>query len=71
VLAWARQGLWRGVRALGLREDDEVLAYHHGSEIEALLQAGLRPRFYDGSDDLEPGEAALDRVIGPTRGRST
>lgn len=67
VLAWARQGLWHGVRALGLRDGDEVLvpAYHHGSEVEALVQAGLRPRFYDAPDGLEPDEAKLDRMIGP------
>lgn len=67
VLAWARQGLWHGVRALGLRGGDEVLmpAYHHGSEVEALVQAGLRPRFYDAPDGLEPDEATLDRMIGP------
>jgi len=68
LLAWARQGLWRGVRAIGLRDGGEVLvpAYHHGSEVEALVQAGLRPRFYDAPDGLEPDEATLDRMIGPS-----
>src|SRR5205823_10573872 len=39
----ARHGLWLGVRALGLGPGDEVLvpAYHHGSEVEALVRAGV------------------------------
>jgi dTDP-4-amino-4,6-dideoxygalactose transaminase/CelD/BcsL family acetyltransferase involved in cellulose biosynthesis len=67
----ARHGLVVGVRALGLRSGDEILvpAYHHGSEVEALLRMGLVPRFYEATDTLEPDEAELDRLRGPaTRG---
>jgi len=68
LLAWARQGLWHGALALGLTEGDEVLvpAYHHGSEVEALIQTGLLPRFYDAPDGLEPDEATLDRLVTPS-----
>jgi len=44
---FARNALWTAVRALGL-EGKEVLlpAYHHGVEVEALVDAGMIPRFY-------------------------
>jgi len=41
-----------------------VPAYHHGSEIEALERAGLRCRFYDGDERLEPVEERLDGLVG-------
>jgi hypothetical protein len=36
IFSLARQGLFRGIKALGLKPGDEILvpAYHHGSEIE-------------------------------------
>ncbi len=63
----ARHALWHGCRALGLGPGDQVLvpAYHHGSEVEALLQAGLDVRFVDVTEQIEPDEAALERAIGP------
>jgi dTDP-4-amino-4,6-dideoxygalactose transaminase len=63
----ARQGIYAGVQALGLRPGDEVLvpAYHHGSEVEALHRAGLVCRFYEGTDRLEPDEAELESLLGP------
>ena len=45
-LALLRSGLEPGVEAL-------LPAYHHGSEIEAYVRAGIQPRYYD----LEPGAA--------------
>ena len=44
---FARNGIWRAVKLLGL-EGGEVLvpAYHHGVEVEALIDAGARVRFY-------------------------
>jgi dTDP-4-amino-4,6-dideoxygalactose transaminase len=58
VIAWARHGVWHGVRQLGLGEGDELLvpAWHHGSEVEALHRAGVGVRFYD----CAPGELAPD-----------
>ncbi len=67
----ARSAIVQGCRALGLREGDRVLApaYACGSEIDALVGAGLRLDYYrirrDLSVDLDhveescqPGEAA-------------
>jgi dTDP-4-amino-4,6-dideoxygalactose transaminase len=63
----ARHGLWHGVRALGLVAGDEVLvpAYHHGSEIEALVRAGLTCRFYEATEALAPDERELQALLGP------
>jgi dTDP-4-amino-4,6-dideoxygalactose transaminase len=67
VFARARHGLWHGVRAIGLRRGDVVLApaYHHGSEIESLERAGLVCRFYDAEADLQPSEDRLEALLGP------
>lgn len=67
LFARARHGLWHGLRSAGLRPGDEVLApaYHHGSEIEALLQAGTSCRFYEATETLEPDEGELRRLLGP------
>jgi perosamine synthetase len=54
------------VRAAGLAPGDEILvpAYHHGSEVEALVQAGLTCRFYAGTATLAPNEDELDALVG-------
>jgi dTDP-4-amino-4,6-dideoxygalactose transaminase len=61
-----RHGLFQALRSAGLRADDEVLvpAYHHGSEIEVHVRAGLRCRFYDATETLEPDEDGLRRLLG-------
>jgi hypothetical protein len=43
---FARNAVWHGARLLGL-DGEEVLvpAYHHGVEVGALVDAGVRPRF--------------------------
>lgn len=63
----ARHALWHGVRALGLGNGDEVLVpgYHCGTEIEALLQAGLGLRWYELDERLEPAEDSLEVLVGP------
>jgi dTDP-4-amino-4,6-dideoxygalactose transaminase len=65
--ARARHGLWHGITALGLRTGDEVLvpAYHHGSEIEPYLQAGMVCRFYELTESLAPDRDELAELIGP------
>ncbi len=65
LFARGRHGLWQGVQALSMEPGDEVLvpAYHHGSEVEALIAAGLRCRFYDAGPTLEPDAAELDRLV--------
>jgi len=63
----ARLALFHGLRALGVREGEEVLvpAYHHGSEVEAIARAGAVPRFYAGDPRLEPDEDELETLLGP------
>ena len=63
----ARHALYRGVAAVGLQPGDEVLvpAYHHGSEVEALVAAGLDCRFYEAGDGLAPDDALLEALLGP------
>jgi CelD/BcsL family acetyltransferase involved in cellulose biosynthesis len=62
-----RHALYHGVRGLGLGDGDEVLmpAWHHGSEVEALLAAGVTPRFYDVGGDLAPDAGELEALLGP------
>jgi perosamine synthetase len=64
LYSMGRHALWHGVRALGFEPGDEVLmpAYNHGSEVEALEQAGLSLRFYTARDSLEPDEAELEEL---------
>ena len=42
-----------------------VPAFHHGAEIEALIQAGVECRFYDATSNLEPDPAELDALVSP------
>jgi dTDP-4-amino-4,6-dideoxygalactose transaminase len=66
-----RHALWHGLGALGLGEGDELLvpAYHCGSEVGALVDRGIVPRFWGGTEALEPDPEELQRLIGPrTRG---
>jgi hypothetical protein len=67
LFARARHALWHGIRAVGVQPGDEVLvpAFHHGSEVEAFNRAGVRCRFFDATDTLEPDEAELDALVGP------
>jgi dTDP-4-amino-4,6-dideoxygalactose transaminase len=67
IFSLARQGLFRGIKALGLKPGDEILvpAYHHGSEIETFVRAGIVCRFYDVGQRLEPDETELEALLGP------
>jgi CelD/BcsL family acetyltransferase involved in cellulose biosynthesis len=67
LFARARHGLWHGLLALGLERGDGVLvpACHEGSEVEAVLQAGMTSRFYDANESLEPDESELEALLGP------
>jgi hypothetical protein len=44
----ARNAIWHGIGALGLKPGDGVLmpAYHHGVDLEVVLGRGLVPHFY-------------------------
>ncbi len=67
IFSLARQGLFMGIKALNLKPGDEILvpAYHHGSEIEALVKAGIVCRFYGAGQRLEPDEKDLETLLGP------
>lgn len=71
IYDYGRNALWHGLQALGIGEGDELLmpAYHCGSEVAAVVDLGVVPRFWAGDDALAPDEDELDRLIGPrTRG---
>ena len=57
-----------GCSVIGLRPGDEVLvpAYHHGSEIESLIRAGLVCRFYEATATLAPDRAELEELLSPS-----
>jgi hypothetical protein len=63
----ARHGLWQALKAHELKVGDEVLVpeYHHGSEVEALMRAGLRPQFYRVDERLEPDLEHLATLLSP------
>jgi perosamine synthetase len=67
---FARNAVWMAVKVLGL-EGKEVLvpAYHHGVEIEALIDAGAKVKFFRVDEKMRPDLADVERQIGPeTRG---
>lgn len=63
----ARHGLAEGVRGLGIGAGDIVLmpAWHHGSEVEAVIGTGAACRFYDTGIGLMPEEDELDALVDP------
>jgi hypothetical protein len=67
MYACGRHCVWHGARALGLGDEDEVLApaYHSGPDVEALLRLGVRMRWYGGTPDLEPDPDELERLMTP------
>jgi perosamine synthetase len=65
MFARGRHAIWHGVRALALPPDAVVLApaFHCGTEIEALLRAGVGCRFYEASESLAPDEDELAELL--------
>jgi perosamine synthetase len=63
---FARNAVWLVVKMLGL-EGGEVLvpAYHHGVEIEALVDAGAKPVFYRVGPQWDVDLEDVERRIGP------
>jgi hypothetical protein len=63
----ARQGLWAALKGIGLGPGDQILApaYHHGSEIEAIVRTGATCRFYDCRGSFQPDEGELESLLGP------
>jgi perosamine synthetase len=66
LYALGRTAQWNGLQSVGLGQRDEVLvpAYHHGSEVGVLAEAGAECRFYDATERLEPDEAELEGLVG-------
>jgi dTDP-4-amino-4,6-dideoxygalactose transaminase len=67
IYSRARHAIWNVCQSLGLSANDVVLmpAYHHGSEVEAMLQAGVKIRYYEVSESLEPDPHELEALLGP------
>jgi perosamine synthetase len=63
---FARNGLWHLVKTMGL-EGKEILvpSYHHGVEIEAMLDAGARLSFYRVGRLMDVDLEDVERKIGP------
>ena len=63
---FARNAIWHTVKMLGLdRGEVLVPAYHHGVEIEALIDAGAQVKFYRIGKRLEVDLMDVERKIGP------
>lgn len=67
IFSLSRHALWNACRTLGLGANDIVLvpAFHHGSEIEALLKAGMKIRYYELTEMLEPDLENLLSLLDP------
>ncbi len=65
-----RGAVVRAVERLGLAGRELLVpAYHHGVEVEALVAAGARPRFYNVTRDFQADLASLAAEVTPdTRG---
>jgi dTDP-4-amino-4,6-dideoxygalactose transaminase len=63
---FARNAIWHTVKMLGL-DRGEVLApsYHHGVEIESLLDAGAQVKFYRIGSKFDVDLDDVERRIGP------
>ncbi len=61
-----RGAVVRAVERLGLGGCEVLVpAYHHGVEVEALLAAGVRPRFYNVTRDFQTDFASLAAEVTP------
>ncbi len=63
---FARNAIWQAVKDLALDGGDVLVpAYHHGVEIEALIDAGARVRFYSIGPHFEIDLEEVEALIGP------
>ena len=63
---FARNAVWLTVKMLGLDEGEVLMpAYHHGVEVEALVDAGATPRFYRVGSRWDVDLEDVERKIGP------
>ena len=63
---FARNAVWLTVKMMGLSGGEVLVpAYHHGVEIEALIDAGAVPRFYRVGRRWDVDLEDVERQIGP------
>lgn len=63
---FARNAVWRAAHALGLAGAEVLVpAYHHGVEVEALVAAGVVPRFVRVDAGMALDLEALEAAVGP------
>jgi dTDP-4-amino-4,6-dideoxygalactose transaminase len=64
-LFWARNGIYHGLAALGVKPGENVLvpAYHCKSSVEPIVQGGGGVKFYDTSIDLNPDFSDIKKQI--------
>lgn len=63
---YARNGIYALARLWNLAGKEVLFpAYFHGVELEALLEAGVRPRFYPVDERMRVDPAEVERRIGP------
>jgi dTDP-4-amino-4,6-dideoxygalactose transaminase len=63
---FARNAVFHGARLLGLGGTEALVpAYHHGVEVEALVAAGVTPRFVRVDGRMRLDLDALEAAIGP------
>ncbi len=62
----ARNAVWLTVKMLGLDKGEVLMpAYHHGVEVEAVVDAGATPRFYRVGSRWDVDLEDVERKIGP------
>ena len=63
---FARNAIWTTVKMLGLDKGEVLMpAYHHGVEVEAVVDAGATPRFYRVGSRWDVDLEDVKRRIGP------
>ncbi|TAK03171.1 MAG: DegT/DnrJ/EryC1/StrS aminotransferase family protein, partial [Candidatus Manganitrophaceae bacterium] len=67
---FGRNAVWHGMKQIGLGEGRRVLipSYHHGVEVEAILQAGCQVDFYRVDLHLQIDLEDLEKKITPETG---
>ncbi|WNG16328.1 DegT/DnrJ/EryC1/StrS family aminotransferase [Cystobacter fuscus] len=63
---FARNAIWTTVKMLGLDAGEVLMpAYHHGVEVEAVVDAGATPRFYRVGSRWDVDLEDVEKRIGP------
>jgi dTDP-4-amino-4,6-dideoxygalactose transaminase len=63
---FARNAVWMAAKVLGLQGKEVLVpAYHHGVEVEALIDAGAKVRFFRVDGRMRPDLLDLERRITP------